>query len=70
MNMLFVYFVTFILASCSLIYELLLAQTVSYFLESKPVCYSVILGLYLAALGFGALSASTRGQEQDQWKRL
>jgi len=70
MNMLFVYSVTFILAFCSLIYELLLAQTVSYFLESKPVCYSVILGLYLAALGFGALSASTRGQEQDQWKRL
>jgi spermidine synthase len=62
--------VTFILAACSLIYELLLAQTVSYFLESKPVCYSVILGLYLAALGFGALSASTRGQEQDNWKRL
>jgi spermidine synthase len=69
-NILFVYFVTFILAACSLIYELLLAQTVSYFLESKPVSYSVILGLYLAALGVGALSASTVGREQDHWKRL
>ncbi len=45
----------FVLAFCSMAYELLLAQALSAFLENTVLRYSVTIGLYLFSLGMGAL---------------
>lgn len=49
------YAVTFLLAACSIIYELLLAQTVSFFAANTVVWYSLGLGVFLGSMGLGAL---------------
>ncbi|MBN3039135.1 MAG: hypothetical protein JW869_06970 [Candidatus Omnitrophica bacterium] len=46
-----------ILAFCSIVYELLLAQSLSAFLENTVLRYSITIGLYLFSMGFGALLA-------------
>jgi len=51
---------TFILAFCSIVYELLLAQSLSAFLENTVLRYSVTIGLYMFSMGFGALMAEGR----------
>ncbi len=50
-----IYLITFILAFCSIVYELLLAQTLSAFLENTVLRYSITIGLYLFSMGYGAL---------------
>jgi spermidine synthase len=55
-----VYALTFILAFCSIVYELLLGQTLSAFLGNTVLRYSVTIGLYLLAMGIGALLAEGR----------
>jgi len=47
--------VTLVLAACSLIYELLLAQTLSALLGDTVLRYSITIGIYLGALGIGAM---------------
>lgn len=54
------YGLTFILAFCSIVYELILAQSLSAFLENTVLRYSVTIGLYLFSMGFGALAAEGR----------
>jgi spermidine synthase len=49
------YGVTFFLAFCSIVYELLLGQTLSAFLGNTVLRYSVTVGLFLLAKGLGAL---------------
>ena len=51
------YLITFILAFCSIVYELILAQSLSAFLENTVLRYSVTIGLYMFSMGFGALLA-------------
>tara|TARA_R110000868_G_scaffold103710_5_gene285447 strand:+ start:16851 stop:17897 length:1047 start_codon:yes stop_codon:yes gene_type:complete len=46
---------TFILASCSLLYELMLAQTLSSILGDTAHRYNVTIGMYIASMGLGAL---------------
>ncbi len=53
----YVYFLTGILAACSLLYELLIAQALSVLAANSVMRYSVTIGVYLGAMGFGALSA-------------
>lgn len=50
-----VYCATFLLALCSIVYELLLGQTLSAFLGNTILRYSVTIGLYMCSMGFGAL---------------
>ncbi|MDH5676071.1 MAG: hypothetical protein OEZ06_28370 [Myxococcales bacterium] len=50
-----VYTITFFAAGCSLLYELLLAQTLSALLGNTVVRYSITIGCYLGALGLGAM---------------
>ncbi|MBZ0167014.1 MAG: methyltransferase domain-containing protein [Candidatus Omnitrophica bacterium] len=50
------YVITFLLAACSIIYELLLAQTVSFFAANTVVWYSLGLGVFLGSMGLGALN--------------
>jgi spermidine synthase len=49
------YFITLIVAYCSIVYELLLAQTLSAILGNTVLRYSITIGVYLASLGVGAL---------------
>ena len=47
------YIITLILAFCSIVYELLLGQTLSAFFGNTVLRYSVTIGLYLFAMGMG-----------------
>jgi len=49
-----IYFITFILAYCSIVYELVMAQSLSAFLGGTVLRYSTTVGLYLASMGIGA----------------
>ncbi|MAS96664.1 MAG: hypothetical protein CMO55_26030 [Verrucomicrobiales bacterium] len=49
------YILTFSLAFCSIVYELLLAQTLSAFLGNTVLRFSVTIGLYLLSMGIGPL---------------
>ena len=55
-----IYGFTFIPAFCSIVYELLLGQSLSAFLENTVLRYSVTIGLYMLSMGIGALSAEGR----------
>ena len=46
---------TFVLAFCSMVYELLLSQTLAAFLGNTVLRYSVTVGLYMLSMGIGAL---------------
>ncbi len=52
-----IYLFTFVLAFCSIVYELLLGQSLSAFLGNTVLRYSVTIGLYMLSMGIGALSA-------------
>ncbi len=51
----FVYLVTVVTACASILYELLLAQTLSTTMGNTALRYNTTIGLYIAAMGFGAL---------------
>lgn len=55
-----VYAMTFVLAFCSIVYELLLGQTLSAFLGNTVLRYSVTIGLYMMSLGIGSMIAEGR----------
>ena len=55
-----VYAITFVLAFCSIVYELLLGQTLSAFLGNTVLRYSVTIGLYMMSLGIGSMIAEGR----------
>lgn len=52
-----IYLFTFILAFCSMTYELLLGQSLSAFLGNTVLRYSVTIGLYMFSMGMGSLMA-------------
>ena len=52
-----IYMFTFILAFCSIAYELLLGQALSAFLGNTVLRYSVTIGLYMFSMGMGSLMA-------------
>lgn len=54
------YCLTLILAFCSVVYELLLGQTLSAFLGNTVLRYSVTIGLYMLSMGIGALFVRER----------
>jgi spermidine synthase len=54
------YALTIVTAMCSLVYELLLAQTLSALLGNTVLRYSVTIGCYLGALGLGAILCGSR----------
>lgn len=65
-----IYALTFILAFCSLIYELLLAQSLSILVINSVFVYSVVIGLYLASMGAGAIACNRLIRAVDPWERL
>ncbi len=46
---------TFFLATCSILYELLLAQSLSSTMGNTALRYNTTIGLYIASMGIGAL---------------
>jgi len=54
-NIKITYAVTFTVAYCSIVYELLLAQALSTVLGNTVLRYSLTIGFYLAAKGLGAM---------------
>jgi len=64
------YLLTFLLAACSIIYELLIAKTISTFLANTVIWYSVTIGFYLAAMGMGALLCHHVLKKEKPWKAL
>ena len=54
------YLFTFLLAFCSIVYELLLGQSLSAFLGNTVLRYSVTIGLYMLSMGIGSLMAEGR----------
>ena len=55
-----IYVFTFLLGFCSIVYELLLGQSLSAFLGNTVLRYSVTIGLYMLSMGIGALLAEGR----------
>ena len=51
-----IYFITVIVAACSLLYELMLAQTLSTIMGNTIIRYNITIGLYIAALGLGSIT--------------
>ncbi|TDF37211.1 polyamine aminopropyltransferase [Alteromonadaceae bacterium M269] len=47
-------YAAFVAGLCSIVYELLIATTVSYFLGNSVQYFSVTIGLYMAAMGIGS----------------
>lgn len=50
-----VYFLTIIVACCSILYEFLLAQSISTTMGNTALRYNLTIGLFIASMGFGAL---------------
>ncbi|MDP2643894.1 MAG: hypothetical protein Q8P24_03055 [Desulfobacterales bacterium] len=63
------YLITFTVAYCSIIYELLMAQTLSALMGNTVLRYSITIGIYLASLGIGAMLCQ-KSDEQDCARRL
>ena len=55
-----IYFFSFLLAFCSIVYELLLGQSLAAFMGNTVLRYSVTIGLYMMSMGIGALLAEGR----------
>jgi len=54
-----IYILSLILSACSLLYELLIAQTLTIIVGNMVVWYSLTVGTYLAAMGVGVLFCGT-----------
>jgi len=55
-----IYTFAFVLAFCSIAYELLLGQSLSAFMGNTVLRYSITIGLYMLSMGIGALLAEGR----------
>lgn len=56
-------YAAFVAGLCSIVYELLIATTVSYFLGDSVTYFSVTIGLYMAAMGAGSYSSKFIGDK-------
>ncbi len=52
---------------CSLIYELLISTTSSYFLGDSVMQFSLTIGVYMAAMGFGSYLTKFLAHELIEW---
>ncbi len=64
------YLLTATVAACSILYELLLAQTLVALLGNSVLRYSVTIGCFLGALGLGAILCESRRDAGALWSRL
>ena len=64
-----IYLIALILSACSLVYELLIAQSMAMLAANMVVWYSLTVGIYLAAMGLGAFLYE-RWFDGNRWGRL
>lgn len=64
------YFLSFALAACSLLYELLAAYTISDLAHHTVLWYSLTVGVYLGAMGIGAVLCSVLFRRMKSWDAL
>ncbi len=57
------YFSTFLLAACSILYELLIAHALSLLAANTVVWYSVTVGLFLLGMGLGSFVSDYLGKK-------
>ena len=57
---------TIIIAFCSMIYEFVLAQTMSAIIGGTVIQYSITIGLFMASLGFGAMAVGFVSVKEKQ----
>ena len=62
-----IYLLSLVLSACSLLYELLIAQTLTLIAGNMVVWYSLTVGTYLAAMGVGAI---LYGSSSRDWRHL
>ncbi len=58
-----------VLAACSILYELLAAQTLSLLAANTVIWYSLVVGLFLASMGIGAFISGNAGH-RSLWLAL
>lgn len=58
-----------VLAACSIIYQLLAAQTLSLLAANTVIWYSLVVGIFLASMGVGAFFSEKMG-ERSPWRAL
>ncbi len=58
-----IYALTFVVAFCSILYELLLAQTISLIAGNAIIWYSITVGFFLGSLGMGAILSEKISKE-------
>ncbi len=66
----FIYLITIILSACSLIYELLIAQSIASLATNTVIWYSLTIGFYLGAMGVGALLCPFIYTKKSAWRAL
>lgn len=65
-----VFVVTFLVAICSILYELTIAQTLSLLASNTVVWYSVTVGLFLLGMGFGSFLSDKLCKTDPPWNSL
>ncbi|MEI6437799.1 MAG: hypothetical protein WCO69_03500 [Candidatus Omnitrophota bacterium] len=66
----FIYLLSFVLAFCALLYELLIARVVSLWAVNNTVWYALVVGIFIGGMGTGAW-LTERGQKVGAaWPRL
>ncbi|NIO06758.1 MAG: hypothetical protein GTO40_01745 [Deltaproteobacteria bacterium] len=68
-TLILIYLLSLVLSGCSLLYELLIAQTLSLIAGNMVIWYSLTVGTYLAAMGLGAILYGSPSKFRD-WNRL
>lgn len=66
----FIYMLTFVTAFCALLYELLIARTVSLWAVNNAVWYASVIGIFIGGMGVGAWWGSRCGASRAFWQRL
>ncbi|MCB0352965.1 MAG: hypothetical protein KDD64_05545, partial [Bdellovibrionales bacterium] len=65
-----VLFIAVVLAACSIVYELLIAQTLSMLAANTVRWYSLSIGFFLVSMGFGAFLYSLLPKELNRMRLL
>lgn len=65
-----IYTFTYILATCSIVYELMIAQTISLLSGNTVGKYSLTIGIYLGSMGIGALLCNKIFGKKQGWSSL
>jgi hypothetical protein len=63
-------YTAFIAGLCSIIYELLIATTASYFLGDSVKYFSLTIGIYMASMGIGSFVMAEGKMGKTAWQQM